>query len=92
MHATSAFADTGVQITTEGKRHLGAAIGSHCFTKEYVTGKVEEWTQNEAPGLQYHNPRLHMQRSHTSRAQEATPTFYCGTCLHFTIDTKQITK
>ncbi len=46
-NATSAFADTGVQITTEGKRHLG---GSHRFTKEYVTGKVEEWTQ-EVEGL-----------------------------------------
>ncbi|XP_064388231.1 uncharacterized protein LOC135336398 [Halichondria panicea] len=44
-NATSAFANTGVQITTEGKRHLGTAIGSHSFTKEYVTGKVEEWTQ-----------------------------------------------
>ncbi len=43
--ATSAFADTGVQITTKGKRHLGAAIRSHSFTKEYVTGTVEEWTQ-----------------------------------------------
>ena len=44
-NATQAFADTGVQVTTEGKRHLGAAIGSHSFTKEYVGRKVHEWTE-----------------------------------------------
>ncbi len=27
-----------------------------------------------------------------ARAQEATPTFYCGTRLHFTIDTKKSQK
>jgi len=44
-NATQAFADTGIQITTEGKRHLGAAIGSHTFTNEYVGNKVHEWTE-----------------------------------------------
>ena len=44
-NATQAFADTGIQITTEGKHHLGAAIGSHSFTKEYVGRKVHEWTE-----------------------------------------------
>ena len=43
--ATQVFADTGVQITTDGKRHLGAAIGSHSYTIEYVSGKVQEWTE-----------------------------------------------
>ena len=44
-NATQAFADTGVQITTDGKCHLGAAIGSHTFTCEYVSRKVHEWTE-----------------------------------------------
>ena len=44
-NATQAFADTGVQITTDGKHHLGAAIGSHTFTCEYVSRKVHEWTE-----------------------------------------------
>ena len=33
------------QITTHGKRHLGAAIGSSAFAEEYVRGKVVEWTE-----------------------------------------------
>lgn len=45
--ATLAFTDTGVQITTEGKPHLGAAIG---FTSEHVSRKVYEWT-NEVKRL-----------------------------------------
>ena len=36
--------DTGVQFTTEGRRYLGAAIGSSDFVKSYVIGKVKEWT------------------------------------------------
>ena len=30
----------GVQITVEGKHHLGAALGSHLFTEQYVNEKV----------------------------------------------------
>ena len=30
------FADTNIQITCEGKRHLGAVIGSADFKEEYV--------------------------------------------------------
>ena len=42
--AHSIFGDTGVQFTTEGRRYLGAAIGSSDFVKSYVIGKVKEWT------------------------------------------------
>ena len=35
----------GVNVTTEGKRHLGAAIGSHSFTEEYVSRKVQVWSE-----------------------------------------------
>ena len=41
--AKTAFGDTNVTITTRGKRHLGAAVGSRDFTTEYVSCKVEEW-------------------------------------------------
>ena len=37
--------DTGINITTEGKRHIGAAIGSCSFTKEFVSRKVHEWSE-----------------------------------------------
>ena len=43
--AIEVFDGTGVQITTEGKGHLGAAIGSRSFAEEYVSSKVEEWTE-----------------------------------------------
>ena len=39
------FTDTDVNISIEGKRHLGAALGSRTFTEEYVTNKVQGWTQ-----------------------------------------------
>ena len=43
--ARQLFTDTDVNISIEGKRHLGAALGSRTFTEEYVTNKVQGWTQ-----------------------------------------------
>ena len=40
--ATMLFADTGVNITTEGKRHLGAAFGLRSFVRRYVEEKVNK--------------------------------------------------
>jgi len=39
--ACSTFSDTGIQITTKGRRYLGSAVGSPGFVKSYVS---EEWT------------------------------------------------
>jgi len=39
------FAGTGINITVEGKRNLGAALGSRCFTENYVSEKVETWSR-----------------------------------------------
>ena len=41
--ARELFAGTGINITTEGKRHLGAAIGSRLYTEKYVSRKVTSW-------------------------------------------------
>ena len=41
--ATEIFADSGVQITVEGRRHLGTALGTSSFTEAYVNDKVQEW-------------------------------------------------
>ena len=41
--AKKVFAGCGIGITTEGKRHLGAAIGSPTFVKHYVSEKVDYW-------------------------------------------------
>ena len=43
--ARELFAGTGINIITEGKRHLGAAVGSRSYTKEYVAGKVRKWSE-----------------------------------------------
>ena len=43
QEAESLFADTAVQIRTDGWRHLGAVLGSPEFCKQYVTEKVETW-------------------------------------------------
>ena len=36
------FAGTGINITTEGRKHLGAALGSRSYLDHYVGGKVED--------------------------------------------------
>ena len=41
VSAKEIFDGTGVLITTEGERHLGAAIGSRPFAEKYVNNKVE---------------------------------------------------
>jgi len=38
--AKRAFAGTSIVVTTDGQRHLGAAIGSRDYTEAYVTSKV----------------------------------------------------
>ena len=42
--AKELFSGTGIGITSEGKRHLGAALGSHCFLESYISDKVKMWT------------------------------------------------
>ena len=37
------FGNTEINITTEGKRHLGAALGSRLFVEQYMHDKVMEW-------------------------------------------------
>ena len=37
------FAETGIHITCEGKRHLGAALGTRNFVVEYVREKAANW-------------------------------------------------
>ena len=41
--ANEIFADLGVQITVDGRRHLGATLGTISFAETYVRNKVQEW-------------------------------------------------
>ena len=41
--ALKTFENTGINITEDGKRHLGAVIGSTGYRENYVTQKVKTW-------------------------------------------------
>ena len=41
--ARNVFNDSNVYITIEGKRHLGAVIGSNEYRKEYLKDLVNDW-------------------------------------------------
>ena len=43
--ATKVFHDSGINTTTEGKRHLGAALGGKSFVDSYVAEKVAMWVK-----------------------------------------------
>lgn len=38
-----AFKETALNITTQGQKHLGAAIGSREYVEDYVSNKVSNW-------------------------------------------------
>ena len=40
------FSSSPINITVEGKRHLGAAIGSQQYKNEYIDDKVRKWVSN----------------------------------------------
>jgi hypothetical protein len=44
--ARKVFEGTGVQFTSEGQRHLGAALGSPSFKDCYVKKKIDEWVES----------------------------------------------
>ena len=43
--ATNIFANTNVHVTTEGRKHLGAPLGSNSYIKSIVSEQVKEWTE-----------------------------------------------
>ena len=43
VKARKIFENTGVQITIEGKKHLGAVIGSAEYREEFVNEKITTW-------------------------------------------------
>ena len=44
-HASALFQNAGISITADGKRHLGAALGSRQFVEEYVQKGVDGWVK-----------------------------------------------
>ena len=39
----SIFEETTINVTTEGRKQLGAALGSRSYLEQYVNSKVYEW-------------------------------------------------
>jgi len=37
--------DTKIRVTSEGRKHLGAKIGSESFKLQYLQTKVEQWSK-----------------------------------------------
>ena len=46
LRAQELFEGTGINITCEGERHLGAVVGSPDFKREFVTTKVTNWVKD----------------------------------------------
>ena len=73
-HAQNISKETGIKISCEGKRHLGAVIGSEDFKSEYVREKITNWTQEIIKLTEYmHNHMLHTQ-SFAEEFSISTPT------------------
>ena len=43
-----AFKDTSINVTVQGQKHLGAAIGSREYLEEYVSKEVPSWINDIA--------------------------------------------
>ena len=43
--ARDIFKDTGINFTSDGKKHLGADVGSEDFKTEFVNEKVQMWVE-----------------------------------------------
>ena len=43
--ARKIFSDIRVSITSQGRPHPGAALGSHEFVVQYVSNKVRHWEE-----------------------------------------------
>ena len=43
--AQQIFKNTQINITTEGKKHLGASLGANTFKQEYIQEKVQDWVE-----------------------------------------------
>ena len=44
--AQNIFGESGVTITTKDERHMGAAIGSEEFKRQYVEKKISKWVED----------------------------------------------
>ena len=67
--ATNIFGSSGLNITSSGQKHLGAALGSTEFVKKYVKKKIGECCEEVTAylPLQKGNHKLHTLPSYMSQ-------------------------
>ena len=46
LNATALFVNSNVNITVEGKKHLGAIVGRDNYKHEYVEELVKDWNSH----------------------------------------------
>ena len=56
--AQQTLSTSDIKFTTEGKRHLGATIGSSDFRKVYATEKVNNWCEEISKRSEHVKPNL----------------------------------
>ena len=57
--AKEIFKGSDIKFTSQGKRHLGASIGSHNFKTQYVTEKVQTWCREVEKLAEYAKTEPH---------------------------------
>ena len=67
---TRFFHDSGVNITTEGKRHIGAALGEKSTIDSYVKGKVQQWVNEVEEESGKDSPSSGLCSTHTWYGQQ----------------------
>ena len=72
--AEELFIDEGVQITVEGERHIGAALGSESFRTTYVKQKVDKWVKDveELASIAKEEPQSALSAYNTGLSQRWT--------------------
>ena len=64
--AMETFQNTRTNVTAEGRRHLGVALGSRDFLEDYVNDKVEQWVEEVIKLSEFatHNHKLALPLTH----------------------------
>ena len=57
--AESIFTQAGIHITCTGRQHLGAALGTPDFVKEYIMEKVAAWKTHRQIRASHHFLSIH---------------------------------
>ena len=71
--------DTGIEIVTSGARHLGAAVGTIEFQRDYVQKKVDAWIESVRTLSEIAETEPHAAYSAYTHCLQSNWTFLCRT-------------